>query len=124
MILVDTSVWIDHLRSTDHALFTELEAVRVLCHPFVIGEIALGNVKARKQTLELLRQLPQAPVAHSNELLYLIEQHKLHGRGIGWTDAHLLASTLLAGDARLWTRDKRLHACAAELGIAMPKGKH
>lgn len=119
MILVDSSVWIDHLRAADPVLTARLEAAEICCHPFVVGELALGSLKARTQVLDLLQQLPASPQASSDEVLYLIDHHRLYSRGIGWVDAHLLASTLLAGDARLWTRDQRLDACAKELGVSM-----
>ena len=118
MILVDSSVWIDHLRCADRVLHALLGSAQVLCHPFVVGELALGSLKSRHQVIDLLQQLPQAPVASSGEVLHWIDRHRLHGRGIGWVDAHLLAATRLAGDARLWTRDKRLAAIAGELGLA------
>lgn len=82
------------------------------------------HMLSRTRVLDLLQQLPRSPLATNDEALYLIEQHHLYNRGIGWVDAHLLASTLLAGDAQLWTRDKRLDVCARELGVAMSHGKH
>lgn len=117
MILVDSSVWIDHLRATDRLLFSELDAGHILGHPFVIGKVALGNLQPRSETLALMQRLPQAPTANHAEVMYLIEQHHLYGRGIGWLDAHLLASTLLTDDAQLWTRDKRLRGVADGLGL-------
>lgn len=123
MILTDSSVWIDHLRSTDPILFAALDAGRVLGHPFVAGEVALGILPRRAATLAFLQRLPQAPVATADEVMRLIDRQRLYGRGIGWTDAHLLASVLLAGDARLWTRDKRLAGTATELGIGWSEGK-
>ena len=107
MILVDTSVWIDHLRLKDDHLVSALLAGYVLIHPWVIGELACGTLKDRGHVLELLRSLPASPVALENEVLFFIEQNNLMGKGIGYVDIHLLASTQLAG-ARLWTRDKRL----------------
>lgn len=120
MILVDSSVWIEHLRSTNRVLFSELDAGHVLGHPFVAGEVALGNLQARARTLALMQRLPQAPTASDADVLYVIERQHLHGRGIGWVDAHLLASTLLSGDAQIWTRNKRLAAVAVDLGLAWP----
>ena len=117
MILVDTSVWIDHLRSGEPALVEALEGGRVLMHPFVLGELACGNLENRDEVLRLLADLPGIPVATDPEALSLIERRALMGRGIGYVDVHLLASTALAGDARLWTRDKRLAAAAAELEL-------
>ncbi len=118
MILVDTSVWIDHLRSGEPALATALEGGRVLMHPFVLGELACGNLKNRGEVLRLLEDLPAAPTATHPEVLGLIERRALMGRGIGYIDVHLLASTALAGVARMWTRDSRLAAVATELELA------
>lgn len=108
MILVDTSVWVDHLRSGDADLSAALLAAQVGMHPWVIGELGCGNLKARSQVLDLLQSLPPMPVASNREVLFFIDQHALMGRGIGYVDVHLLASARLA-HARLWTRDKRLH---------------
>jgi len=118
VILVDTSVWIDHLRSGEPALATALEGGRVLMHPFVLGELACGNLKNRSEVLRLLGDLPTAPAATDPEALVLIERRALMGRGIGYIDVHLLASTVLEGVARLWTRDRRLAETAAELELA------
>ncbi len=118
MILVDTSVWVDHLRSGEPALATALEGGHVLMHPFVLGELACGNLKNRGEVLRLLGDLPAAPTATDPEVLGLIERRALMGRGIGYIDVHLLASTALAADARVWTRDGRLAAAAAELELA------
>ncbi|MBC8055452.1 MAG: type II toxin-antitoxin system VapC family toxin [Rhizobiales bacterium] len=118
MILVDTSVWVDHLRQADPRLAALLQSGLVLIHPFVIGEIACGTLSKRVPTLELLQQLPMTPVADSNELLGFIASRHLHGRGIGYVDVHLLASTALNPGSRLWTRDKRLLEAAAALECA------
>ena len=118
MILVDTSVWVDHLRHGDAPLADLLERGAVLAHPFVIGEIACGSLTDRGAILALLQHLPMAVVAEPEEVLSSIERHKLHGRGIGYLDAHLIAATALTGGAKLWTRDRRLHAVARELGCA------
>lgn len=118
MILVDTSVWIDHLRRGDASLTHALQTGLVLCHPFVIGELACGHLRRRAQVLGAMDALPSAPVATHREALVFVERHALAGRGIGWVDAHLLASTALAGGAKLWTRDKRLAGIANELGLA------
>lgn len=120
MILVDTSVWVDHLRRSDRALAELLERGRVLMHPFVVGEIACGSLAERRVTLDLLQDLPSAVVAEADEVLRFIEQRGLHGKGIGFIDVHLLASTALTAGARLWTRDKRLHVVAEELGCEHP----
>ena len=118
MILVDTSVWIDHLRIGDAQLTVLLEEAQVLAHPWVIGELALGQLSRRSEILGLLSNLPQTTVATETEVMTLVETQHLFGRGIGYVDTHLLAATLLTTDARLWTRDKRLAAVAADLGIS------
>ena len=118
MILVDTSVWVDHLRSGDAALAALLERGAVLGHPFVIGEIACGSLTDRGAILALLQHLPMAVVAEADEVLAYLNRHKLHGKGIGYVDTHLLASTALTGGTKLWTRDRRLHAVAHALGSA------
>ncbi|MBX6363589.1 MAG: type II toxin-antitoxin system VapC family toxin [Gemmatimonadetes bacterium] len=118
MILVDTSVWVDHLRRGDAALAAALEAVAVCIHPFVLGELACGTLRNRREVLELLARLPGVPVATDEEALEFIERRALMGRGIGYIDVHLLASAALAGTVRLWTRDRRLAAVAADLGLA------
>lgn len=118
MILVDTSVWIDHLRAGDLELASLLERREALAHPWVTGELALGQLSNRQEVLRLLGALPSAPVATAQEVLTLIETHRLFGLGIGYVDVHLLASTLLTGEARLWTRDQRLAAVASRLGVA------
>jgi predicted nucleic acid-binding protein len=123
MILVDTSVWIDHLRRGDAHLMATLLAGHVLIHPWVIGEIACGTLRERGQVLDLLRSLPLSPVALEDEVLFFIEQYALMGRGIGYVDIHLLASAQLAG-ARLWTRDKRLVVVANELGMSYIETLH
>ena len=115
MILVDTSVWIDHLRTGDDKLVQQLNSSNVLMHPFVLGELACGNLSNRKEILTLLKNLPKSSVATDNEVLFFIEQHKLMGRGIGYIDTHLLAAVALNGSARLWTRDKRLRAVCDSL---------
>jgi predicted nucleic acid-binding protein len=117
MILVDTSVWIAHFRAADGALAALLEAGTVLTHPFVIGELALGNLPERDVVLRALKRLSQAPVATDQEVLLLISRHALFGRGIGYVDVHLLAAAHLAA-AGLWTRDQRLQGVADRLGLA------
>ena len=118
MILVDTSLWVDHLRKGAPRLAAALEQGSALMHPFVLGELACGNLKNRREVLRLLGDLPGAPVATDREVLDFIERRALMGRGMGYIDVHLLASVALAGSARLWTRDKRLAAVAAELELA------
>jgi len=108
VILVDTSVWIDHLRSGDEQLTALLNSTQVMGHPFVLGELACGNLQNRAEFLVLMADLPQAVTASDTEVLFFIEQHQLMGRGIGFVDVHLLASVSLTGAARLWTRDQRL----------------
>lgn len=117
MILVDTSVWIDHLRSAITPLAGLLEAESVLIHPFVIGELACGEIKRRREVLDLLSTLPSSVVATNEETLHFIEHHRLMGKGIGYMDAHLLAAAMLTDAARLWTREKRLRAIASHLRI-------
>jgi len=117
VILVDTSVWVDHLRESDEALAGLLEAGNVLAHPFVIGELALGNIPRRDLVLRALHDLPQASVATDREVLHLVDQHLLFGLGIGYLDAHLLAAVLLTAGAGLWTRDRRLERAADRLGL-------
>lgn len=119
MILVDTSVWINHLRTTDDRLTALLDPGQILGHPFVTGEIALGDLRHRVLELRMLRRLPQAAVASDQEVLNLIERRALFGRGIGYVDAHLLAAVRLTSEARLWTADRRLQSVAAELGLAI-----
>jgi predicted nucleic acid-binding protein len=118
VILVDTSVWIDHLRLGDPQLIALLQEARVLAHPWVSGDLALGQLSGRSEILALLSNLPQAKVATEAEVMTLVETRLLFGLGIGYVDAHLLAATLLTTDAGLWTRDKRLAAAAADLGIS------
>jgi predicted nucleic acid-binding protein len=118
MILVDTSVWARHIDREVGALSTLLEADEVSSHPFIVGEIALGNLRRRDAVLSDLRLLQQAAVASHQEVLELVERHKLFGRGIGYVDAHLLAATLLTEDTLLWTLDKKLVAAAARLEVA------
>jgi hypothetical protein len=119
MTLVDTSVWVDHLRCHDPALADLLEDGAVLTHPCMIGELACGGLKRRDETLALLRALPVAATADDRETLSLIERRGLHGRGLGWIDAQLLAAALLTG-CRLWTRDRALARAAADLDLDGP----
>ena len=122
MILVDTSVWVDHLRRREPALAVALDAGQVLMHPFILGELACGNLKRRAQVLALMGDLPQAPVATEMEALDFIDRRRLMGRGIGYIDVHLLASVVLTGTARLWTRDKRLATVADDFALAFRQG--
>jgi hypothetical protein len=116
--LVDTSVWVDHLRASDPVLSRLLDTGEVLGHRFVTGEIALGNLRQRDVVLSALRELPQAIVASHDEVLDFIERRALFGYGIGYVDAHLLAAVRLSAGGRLWTRDRRLRAVATQLGLA------
>jgi len=118
LILVDTSVWIDHFRKRELALERLLEAGRVFIHPFIIGELACGNIKHRETILSLLKDLPAATLATHDETLLYIEKNALMGRGIGYIDIHLLASVALSDGRGLWTRDKRLHIVAEHMGRA------
>ena len=117
MILADTSVWIDHLRKGDEQLAGLLEAGLIVCHPFVVAEIALGSLRARAEMLGLLDGVAALPVAEPQEIRALIERRGLFGRGIGFVDASLVAACLLAPGTQLWTRDRRLDAVAANLGL-------
>lgn len=117
MILVDTSIWVDHFRHGDQPLIDLLSSGQVAMHPYVCGELALGNLKPRAEILQLLADLPQASVAEEGELLHIVESRKLMGLGIGLIDAHLIASALLDA-CMLYTRDKRLLAVATRLKIA------
>lgn len=118
MILIDTSVWVDHLRRGNAQLITLLEDAKAATHPFVIGEIACGSLAKRQTVLALLQDLPMTTVADSDEVLAYIERHRLYGKGIGYVDVHLLAAVALTPDAALWTRDKRLRTAAESLRCA------
>ena len=120
MILLDTSVWVDHLRRGDSLVVQVLASGQAAAHAFVTGELACGNLKSRVRVIDLLQALPQLAMAMADEVLYFIDRHKLMGRGIGYVDAHLLAAASLSGSL-LWTRDKRLREIAAELGVAYPE---
>ena len=118
MILVDTSVWVQHLRSGSEQLRSLLDEEQVFCHPFVIGELACGTLRKRQEVLSLLKALPQARGAEHEEVLHLLEERHLYGRGLGWIDAHLLASALLTA-CSFWTLDKPLRRAATALNIAV-----
>ena len=118
MILVDTSVWVDHLRKGDQVLGRLLFAGRVLAHPFIVGELSLGVLRQREAVLGALLDLPQATIATEEEVFRFIEANGLPGSAIGYVDAHLLAATRLTPGAALWTRDKRLSEVAERLGLA------
>jgi hypothetical protein len=114
MILVDTSVWVDHFRRGQAQLIERLNAGDVACHPLVLGELACGNLKRRSEVLSLLDALPIVPSVADEEVLFFIERHRLFGRGLGLIDVHLLASCKLA-QLRLWTQDRVLASAAHEL---------
>jgi len=116
-VLVDTSVWMDFLRSGEQVLKSLLNSNRVVMHPMIIGELACGNLKKRQSLLKLWNSLKLLPQASHEEVLYFIEHKSLMGRGIGYIDAHLLASVTLAADVQLWTRDKRLAGIASSQGL-------
>lgn len=119
MILVDTSIWVDHLRTGDLRLVRLLERSEVLTHSMVIGELALGSISPREVLLDALSALPTSVEATPAEVTHVIESRTLFGRGIGLVDAHLLASALLTPEARLWTRDRRLGAVARDLHLVV-----
>jgi predicted nucleic acid-binding protein len=115
-VLADTSVWVDHLRKGNEDLTRLLESGEIVCHPHVIGELACGNLRRRTAILAWLQALPAAPEATHEEVLALVAAHSLHGRGLGWIDAHLLASASLM-PCHLWTLDRSLRAAANDLGL-------
>ncbi|RQQ42573.1 type II toxin-antitoxin system VapC family toxin [Burkholderia stagnalis] len=118
MILVDTSVWIDHIDHSEPVMVDLLLNDRVRIHPYVIGEISLGSLRDRSIMLRALNDLPRVPVATPDEVFYLIEQQQLFNRGIGYVDASLLASAKLRSGVTIWTRDKRLKKIADELALS------
>jgi len=117
LILVDTSVWIDHLRQGDATLTKFLNTGQVYIHPFIIGELALGNLRQRTTILDTLNNMPSSTIAADEEVMVFINQHKLYGLGIGYIDSHLLASVRLTPGTLLWTLDKQLRAVANQLGL-------
>ena len=118
MILVDTSVWIDHLAHGDSQLRSLLEDGEVLMHPFIVAEIALGSLSHRADTVGALQALPEAPVAQHHEVMSFLDSERLFGLGIGYVDLHLLAAVRLAQSSKLWTRDRRLLEAALKLNLA------
>lgn len=118
MILVDTSIWIDFLRSGHTQLTQALQRNEVSIHPFIIGELACGNLKDRPMILSLLAGLPSLRMLEPHDVLYFIDHQKLMGRGMGYIDVHLLAATVIAPDTKLWTRDLKLLDEAKALGVA------
>jgi predicted nucleic acid-binding protein len=118
LIIIDTGIWIDHLKVSDPILALLGERLESLVHPYVLGELALGSLPDRVQFLERMSGMPQPPLARHAHVMQLIEAEQLFSTGIGYVDAHLLASTRLLPGSRIWTRDGRLHAQAKRLGIA------
>jgi predicted nucleic acid-binding protein len=117
MILVDTSIWVEHLRAGNDRLRTLLLDEQVLCHPLVIGELACGTLRNRREILTMLKTLPQADLLDYEDVLNFLEARHLFGRGLGWVDAHLLASTLLT-QCSLWTLDQPLRKAATALTVS------
>jgi predicted nucleic acid-binding protein len=117
LILADTSIWIDHLRSENKEMRKNLDQGQIAIHPFIIAELALGSLQDRTKTLALLDLLPQVRMAHISEVRLMIEARRLYSLGIGLTDAHLIASVLINSPTLLWTRDKKLRKAAEGLGI-------
>lgn len=115
MILVDTSVWVEHFRKGNIGLDTLLQEGQVVCHPFIVGELACGNIKNRSRILSLLSTLPTAHTAEHEEVMHVIEKYQLMGKGLGYIDVHLIASAMLT-HIPLWTLDKRLNSFSKTLG--------
>lgn len=120
MILADTSVWVNHFRRGDALLAERLERGEVLVHPFVLGELALGQLEDRESLLALLADMPMAVVAEPAEVMMFIKRHRLSCTGLGYVDVALLVSVVLSEDATLWTRDRPLHAACERLGCSAP----
>lgn len=117
MVIVDTSVWVNHLRAGNPTLKMLLLEAEVVCHPFIIGELSCGRIKNRKEVLSLLQALPASPVITDQEFLHFLESHNLMGKGIGFVDVHLLASATLSR-IQLWTEDKNLKQVALSLNLS------
>lgn len=117
MILADTNVWIKHFRESDAELISHLNVGFVACHPFIIGELACGNLGNRAEILMLFQALPSTPIVETIEVLGFIENNSLMGRGLGYIDIHLLASAII-DNVVLWTFDQRLNQVAIELGVS------
>ena len=125
MVLIDSSVWVDFLRSGGQPQLAQLLALQqVLMHEMVLGEIAMGSKQQRENALELLPFLPMAQVASHFEVMALVDRHHLHGKGLGYVDVHLLAAALLQPGTRLWTIDEQLVAAARQVGVAFIKTPH
>lgn len=119
MILADSSIWVDHLRSPDARMIRLLDLTAILIHPLVLGEVAMGSLRARQRVVGELKELPKAEIAQHSEVMDLVERERLYSTGIGFVDAHLLASTLLTPGSMLWTRDRCLREAAERLDIAI-----
>ena len=117
MVLVDTSIWVAHLRRGNRQLENLLMEAEVMCHPFIIGELACGNLKNRSEIIALLQALPQVPAINLNEYFTFINRNRLMGIGVGFVDVHLLASAKLAG-VSLWTADRKLKSAATKLDLS------
>lgn len=117
MILVDTSIWIDHLHKANLILVAALDAEQIWLHPFVYGELACGNIQNRADFLHTISSLPRPHLATDEETLAFLEEHQLMGKGLGYIDIHLLASTALTKDSLVWSRDKRLASVASRLEL-------
>ena len=124
MILADTSVWIDYFRLADADFGRLLLSSKVLGHPHIVGEIALGGVRPRSSEMRLLMELPSATLASDEDVLRLIDQEKIAGSGVGYVDCHLLASARLTPGAKLWTHDRKLYVLATRLGVNRPITAH
>lgn len=124
MILADSSIWIDHLRSNDPTLQALLENEEIVTHPFVIGELSLGHIPRYDEIMKMLSDLPTIARADDGEVRHLIRSRRLFGTGIGYVDAHLLASVMISRSDRLWTRDRRLHRIAEGMGLNAPVFLH
>jgi predicted nucleic acid-binding protein len=118
LIIVDTGIWIDHLQVSDSRLAALGERLEALVHPYVLGELALGSLPQRPHLLARMAGMPQPPLARHVHVMQLVEAEKLFSTGVGYVDAHLIASARLLPGSRIWTRDKRLHAQAERLGVA------
>ncbi len=122
-LLIDSSVWIDHFEIKDISVTDLLKLPNICCHPYIVGEVAIGNLGNRNEVLETMKGLPTVEVARQDFVLKFVRQRKLYGKGIGFVDCHLLASTQITPNTLLWTSDKRLKRMASELGVAyLPNG--
>lgn len=122
LILADTSIWVDHFRTSNPAMIDLLNDGMIVTHPFILGELALGSLANRALLLRRLDQLVQVDVAHDFEVRQLIEDAELHSKGVGWVDVHLLASMRIHSSLHLWTRDKRLARAAEQIGLSLHTG--